>query len=866
MKKLVIGILAHVDAGKTTLSEALLYRSGAIRKLGRVDHADAFLDTDAIERARGITVFSKQAVFSLPDTEVTLLDTPGHVDFSAEAERTLRVLDCAVLVVSGTDGVQGHTRTLWKLLERYAVPTMVFVNKMDLAGADREAIMAGLKQRLHGGCVDFGGDYFEEAAVDEGSIEEYFETGALADGAVRRLVGERKLFPCFFGAALKLAGVDEFLEGLERFAPVPAYGPAFGARVFKITRDSQGNRLTHLKVTGGTLKTKEVLRGGGDAPWEEKADQLRLYSGMKFRPLDSAEAGSVVAVTGLTQTRPGEGLGFEGPWTAPVLEPVLTYQIILPEGTDPHTALLKLRQLEEEDPQLHILWSETAREIRIQLMGEVQQEILQRVILERFGMEVSFGTGSILYRETIANTVEGVGHFEPLRHYAEVRLILEPGPRGSGMRFDTIVPEDVLDRNWQRLILTHLMEKDHLGVLTGSPITDMKITLAAGKAHLKHTEGGDFRQATYRAVRQGLMSGKSVLLEPWYEFRLELPTEQLGRAISDLQRMNGETEPPETYGEETVLTGAAPVAQMRNYAREVTAYTRGRGRLSVVLSGYRPCAEQEKVAAAIGYDAERDVENTADSVFCGHGAGYNVRWDQVPSMAHLPSVLRPIVEDKPKEANTSRRPSSYEGTLAQDKELQAIFERTYGPVKNRSFQPPRSAAVSTEHEKRTVPTREPQKEYLLVDGYNIIFAWEELKAIARDNLDAARKALCDLLCNYQGYKKCEVIAVFDAYRIKGGLGSVEKYHNIHVVYTKEAETADAYIERTTYELGRKYRVKVATSDGPEQLIILGHGALRLSASNFHEEVERVQGQIAEALRRNNQRAKTGAVRAAMEKA
>ncbi|MBQ8851205.1 MAG: NYN domain-containing protein, partial [Oscillibacter sp.] len=464
------------------------------------------------------------------------------------------------------------------------------------------------------------------------------------------------------------------------------------------------------------------------------------------------------------------------------------------------------------------------------------------------------------------NTVEGVGHFEPLRHYAEVRLILEPGPRGSGMRFDTIVPEDVLDRNWQRLILTHLMEKDHLGVLTGSPITDMKITLAAGKAHLKHTEGGDFRQATYRAVRQGLMSGKSVLLEPWYEFRLELPTEQLGRAISDLQRMNGETEPPETYGEETVLTGAAPVAQMRNYAREVTAYTRGRGRLSVVLSGYRPCAEQEKVAAAIGYDAERDVENTADSVFCGHGAGYNVRWDQVPSMAHLPSVLRPIVEDKPKEANTSRRPSSYEGTLAQDKELQAIFERTYGPVKNRSFQPPRSAAVSTEHEKRTVPTREPQKEYLLVDGYNIIFAWEELKAIARDNLDAARKALCDLLCNYQGYKKCEVIAVFDAYRIKGGLGSVEKYHNIHVVYTKEAETADAYIERTTYELGRKYRVKVATSDGPEQLIILGHGALRLSASNFHEEVERVQGQIAEALRRNNQRAKTGAVRAAMEKA
>ena len=609
-----------------------------------------------------------------------------------------------------------------------------------------------------------------------------------------------------------------------------------------------------------------MLKGGGENPWEEKADQLRLYSGAKFRPVDCAEAGSVVAVTGLTQTCPGDGLGFEGPWTAPMLEPVLTYQVLLPEGTDPHTALLKLRQLEEEDPQLHILWNETSRQIAIELMGEVQQEILQRLVRDRFGLEIGFGSGSILYRETIANQVEGIGHFEPLRHYAEVHLVLEPAPRGSGMHFASIVPEDELDRNWQRLILTHLMEKDHLGVLTGSPITDMKITLAAGKAHLKHTEGGDFRQATYRAVRQGLMSAKSVLLEPWYEFRLELPTEQLGRAISDLQRMNGETEPPETFGEETILTGSAPVAQMRNYAREVTAYTRGRGRLSMVLAGYRPCAEAEQVIKALGYDPERDVENTADSVFCGHGAGYNVKWNEVPAMAHLPSVLRPVVEDKPKEANTSRRPSSYEGTVAQDKELQAIFERTYGPVKNRSFQPPRSAAVSTELEKRSVPDRAPQKEYLLVDGYNIIFAWEELKKIARDNLDAARKALCDLLCNYQGYRKCEVIAVFDAYRVKGNPGSVEKYHNIHVVYTKEAETADAYIERTTYELGRKYRVKVATSDGPEQLIILGHGALRLSASNFREEVERVEGQITQVLARNNQNNKTGAVRAALEKA
>ena len=870
MKKLVLGILAHVDAGKTTLSEALLYRSGAIRKLGRVDHADAFLDTDAIERERGITVFSKQAVFSLGDTQVTLLDTPGHVDFSTEAERTLRVLDCAVLVISGTDGIQGHTRTLWKLLERYAVPTILFVNKMDLAGADRAQVMESLKQHLSPGCVDFGAEeeslHEEAAACDETAIEQYFETGALSDEAIRRMVGKRKLFPCFFGAALKLEGVGELMEGLERFAPIPDYGSEFGARVFKITRDSQGNRLTYLKVTGGALRTKEVLRGGGENPWEEKADQLRLYSGTKFRPVDCAEAGSVVAVTGLTQTRPGDGLGFEGPWTAPMLEPVLTYQVLLPEGTDPHTALLKLRQLEEEDPQLHILWNETSRQIAIELMGEVQQEILQRLVRDRFGLEIGFGSGSILYRETIETMVEGIGHFEPLRHYAEVHLVLEPAPRGSGMHFSSVVPEDELDRNWQRLILTHLMEKDHLGVLTGSPITDMKITLAAGKAHLKHTEGGDFRQATYRAVRQGLMSAKSVLLEPWYEFRLELPTEQLGRAISDLQRMNGETEPPETLGEETILTGSAPVAQMRNYAREVTAYTRGRGRLSMVLAGYRPCADADKIIQTIGYDPERDVENTADSVFCGHGAGYNVKWQEVPAMAHLPSVLRPAAEEKPKEANTSRRPSSYEGTLAQDKELQAIFERTYGPVKNRSFQPPRSAAVSEEHEKRSVPDRTPQKEYLLVYGYNIIFAWEELKKIARDNLDAARKALCDLLCNYQGYKKCEVIAVFDAYRVKGNPGSVEKYHNIHVVYTKEAETADAYIERTTYELGRKYRVKVSTSDGPEQLIILGHGALRLSASNFREEVERVEGQIAEALRRNNQNNKPGAVRAALEKA
>ena len=876
MKHLCIGILAHVDAGKTTLSEAMLYRSGAVRKLGRVDHQDAFLDTDAMERERGITIFSKQAEFALEETAVTLLDTPGHVDFSAEMERTLQVLDCAILVISGTDGVQGHTRTLWRLLDRYQIPTFLFVNKMDLAGADKAALLADLKNRLSPGVVDFsapeGDAFWEDVAVcDETVLERFFEDGAVSDDDMIDMIKGRKLFPCWFGSALKLEGVDEFLTGLDRYSSAPSYPAEFGARVFKISRDGQNNRLTWLKVTGGTLRVKDVLSNarpgvGEEKVWEEKVDQIRIYSGVKFRPVDEATAGTVCAVTGLTHTRPGEGLGGETAWTAPMLEPVLTYQIQLPEGADPHTALLKLQQLEEEDPQLHIVWNEQLRQIHAQLMGEVQLEILQRLIAERFGLDITFGAGSIVYKETIAEAVEGIGHVEPLRHYAETHLLLEPGERGSGVQIFTACPEDDLDRNWQRLILTHLEEKEHLGVLTGSPITDIKITLVAGRAHVKHTEGGDFRQATYRAVRQGLMSTKSILLEPWYDFRLELPAEQVGRAMSDLQRMNGEVNPPETFGEETVLTGSAPVAKLRNYAREVTSYTRGRGRLLCTLRGYAPCAEQDEVVEAIGYDPERDVENTPDSVFCGHGAGYNVKWDQVSAMAHLPSVLRPDAEEKPREANTARRPSSYEGTLAQDKELQAIFERTYGPVKNRSFQPPRSAAVSTEHEKRTVPTREPQKEYLLVDGYNIIFAWEELKAIARDNLDAARKALCDLLCNYQGYKKCEVIAVFDAYRIKGGLGSVEKYHNIHVVYTKEAETADAYIERTTYELGRKYRVKVATSDGPEQLIILGHGALRLSASNFHEEVERVQGQIAEALRRNNQRAKTGAVRAAMEKA
>ena len=892
MKRLVTGILAHVDAGKTTLSEALLYRGGAIRRLGRVDHRDAFLDTDAMERERGITIFSKQAELDLGDLSLTLLDTPGHVDFSAEAERVLQVLDCAILVVSGSDGVQAHTRTLWRLLERYGVPVFLFVNKMDLAGADRAALLEELKSRLDGGCVDVSlpaGALAEEAAVcDEALLERYLETGAVSEAELAGLIARRKLFPCLFGSALKLEGVEELLDALRRYAPLRSYPEAFGARVFKVARDDRGARLTYLKVTGGTLHTKDLLTNrrtaaASGAPavcqpdtpeeeiWEEKADQLRVYSGAKFRPVDEAPAGAVVAVTGLSRTVPGQGLGFETAWTVPVLEPVLAYQVRA--EADPSAVLRALRLLEEEDPQLHVVWNAAAREIRVQLMGEVQIEILQRRLLERFGLAVSFGAGRIVYRETIAAPVEGVGHFEPLRHYAEVHLLLEPLPRGSGLRFGTVCPEDRLDGHWQRLILTHLWEKPHLGVLTGSPITDMKITLTAGRAHEKHTEGGDFRQATYRAVRQGLMSAESVLLEPWYSFRLELPAAMAGRALSDIQQMGGEAEPPEALGEEAILTGEAPVSAMGDYAREVAAYTRGQGRLSLRPAGCRPCANAEAVILASGYDPERDVENTPDSVFCGHGAGYTVKWDEVPAHAHVDSGLRlNAPEPEPEEAPPSRRnaPGGYAGTVEQDKELQAIFERTYGAVKRRDFLPPREPrrpVSSGAPEARPIRKQPSGPEYLLVDGYNIIFAWEELKAIAQESLDAARKGLCDILCNYQGYRKCEVIAVFDAYKVRGGQGSVEKYHNIHVVYTKEAETADAYIERATYEIGKQHRVRVATSDGPEQLIILGHGALRVSASGFREEVEQVRGQIAGLLARNNRQSQNrGALRAAMEKA
>ena len=787
MDKLVIGILAHVDAGKTTLSEGLLYTCGRLKKLGRVDHKDAFLDTDPMERERGITIFSKQAILPLEGAELTLLDTPGHADFSAEMERTLQVLDCAILVISGTDGVQGHTHTLWKLLERYGVPTFLFINKMDLAGADRDALLSELKSKLDEGCVDFAApeeQIQEQAAVcDEDALERYLEDGALDDGALTALIAKRKLFPCWFGSALKLEGVAEFLQGLEHYAPRPRYGPDFAARVFKISRDSQGARLTWMKITGGSLKVKALLSGPG---WEEKVDQLRIYSGAKFQAVDEAAAGTVCAVTGLSATAAGEGLGAEAEALPPALEPVLTYQVVLPAGQDPHTALQKLRQLEEEDPQLHLVWNERLGELHVQLMGEVQLEILQRLIAERFGMEVSFGQGGIVYRETIAGAVEGVGHYEPLRHYAEVHLLMEPLPRGSGLVLTSACPQDMLDINWQRLVLTHLAERSHPGVLTGSPITDMKITLVAGRAHQKHTEGGDFRQATYRAVRQGLMEAESILLEPWYNFRLEVPGEQVGRALSDLQRMHGRVEPPETAGDTAVLTGSAPVEQLRDYGREVAAYTRGRGRLSCTSGGYAPCHNQEEVVAAMGYDPERDVENPPGSVFCAHGAGYNVKWDEVKAHAHVDSGLRLGEEPPEEEAAPPRpRPQSYAGSLEQDKELQAIFERTYGKVERSAFRPqPRPARTSLDDKKYSIKAQDRGPEYLLVDGYNIVFAWDELKAAAKENLDAARQMLMDILSNYQGFKKNVVILVFDAYKVPRNVQDVTRYHNIYVVYTK----------------------------------------------------------------------------------
>ena len=846
-KQIVLGILAHVDSGKTALSEAMLYRAGVTRRLGRVDHKDAFLDTDALEKARGITIFSKQALLTAGDTDITLLDTPGHVDFSTETERTLQVLDYAVLVVSGTDGVQSHTETLWRLLRRYHVPTFVFVNKMDLPGMERQELLAQLNRRLGEGFVDFGAEQADRdealALCGENLMDRMLDAGQLQDADLIPAIARRHVFPCWFGAALKLEGVDALLDGLDRYTrPAPAL-EAFGAKVFKVSQDEQGARLTWLRVTGGELKVKAQLTGEADGePWAEKANQLRLYSGAKYTLAEAIGPGQVCAVTGLTKARPGEGLGAERDSDLPVLEPVLSYQVLLPEGADVHAALGKLHRLEEEEPQLHVVWNETLGEIHVQLMGEIQLEVLRSLLAERFGLEVEFGPGGILYKETITEPMEGVGHYEPLRHYAEVHLKLEPLPRGSGMQFAADCWEEVLDKNWQRLVLTHLEEKQHLGVLTGSPLTDVKITLIAGRAHLKHTEGGDFRQATYRAVRQGLMLAKSQLLEPWYAFRLEVPAENIGRAMSDIQRMEGTFDPPESGEETAVLTGFAPVSTMRSYPMEVVSYTRGRGHLSLTLDGYRPCHNAQEVIAAIGYEPEHDLDNPADSVFCAHGAGFVVPWDQVRSHMHVDSGWGKSTRPEQEAAVPQRRAMAYRATLEEDAELLKIFERTYGPIKRdplAAFRP----VQKRERPDFAAEQWEIAPEYLLVDGYNIIFAWDELNALSKESLDAARHKLMDILCNYQGFQKCVLILVFDAYRVPGSPGSIEQYHNIHVVYTKEAETADMFIERVTHEIGRNRRVRVATSDGMEQIIILGHGALRVSARMFHEEVQNVEKQI-----------------------
>lgn len=910
-----MGILAHVDAGKTTLSEGILYLTGGLRKLGRVDHGDAFLDNFALERSRGITIFSKQAVFPLGETEVTLIDTPGHVDFSAEMERALWVMDYAVLVVSGADGIQGHTETLWRLLKAYRIPTFIFVNKMDQDGTDREALLQELKKNLDDGCIAFDSlrlpqetgtkgsaagvenardealisagseDILEEIAMcDEDVLEAYMETGDIRKSDVIRLIGERKIFPCYFGSALKLSGVETLLAGLEQFTRMPEYPDEFAAKVFKISRDEQGSRLTHIKITGGSLKVKTSF---GE---KEKVDQIRVYSGAKYGMQDVAEAGTVCALTGLSETAAGQGLGEEKDLEAPLLEPVLSRSVILPEGTDVPKALRQLKQLEEEDPLLHIVWNSRLEEIQMQLMGEVQTEVLKSMIAERYQMDVEFGAGRIMYKETIADTVTGVGHYEPLRHYAEVHLRMEPGERGSGLVSGTDCSEDNLDGNWQRLILTHLMEKEHPGVLAGMPITDMKITLTAGKAHLKHTEGGDFRQATYRAVRQGLMQAESVLLEPWYVFHLELPAEQVGRAMADVQKRYGTFEAPLMEGERAVLSGRAPVSEMLDYPAEVQSYTGGRGRLALRLEGYYPCHNQEEVLVDIGYDSEGDVDNPSGSIFCSHGAGFFVPWDQVPDYMHIKEKIPDITDSADGgEANAFVRGKNeimeekkdardsgvtYASSYIEDKELEAIFLREFGSKKQqedryRGYRKTSGRAAGTSGSRSssgsgtskysgaagTLSGRNEEKQYLLVDGYNIIFAWDFLKELAEVNLEAARGKLMDILCNYQGFSGVTLIVVFDAYKVKGNPGEIFKYHNIHVVYTKEAETADQYIEKTTHELGHKHQVTVATSDSLEQVIVMGQGARRLSASDFREEVEQAEQEIRRINRERRQNGK-----------
>ena len=824
---LIMGLLAHVDAGKTTLSEALLYVSGARRTLGRVDHRDAYLDTHALERARGITIFSKQALLETASREIILVDTPGHVDFSAEAERTLPILDCAVLVISGTDGVQAHTLTLWRLLERYHVPTFLFLNKMDLPGMEKEKLLAQLQEQLSSACVDFGADFetiAENAAMcDEALLENYLESGTVTEGNLRGLVAKRKLFPCCFGSGLKLTGVEEFLKILNIYAPEKDYPADFAARVYKISRDSQGNRLTWLKVTGGSLKVRSVLEYTNQKgeKREEKAVQLRCYSGDKFTAPEEITAGQVAAVTGLSETYAGQALGAETYSLPPVLEPVMTYRVNLPKGSDPAAVLPKLRQLEEEDPQLHLLWENG--QIHVQIMGKVQLEIFRSLVQQRFGLDITLDDRRIFYKETIENTVEGVGHFEPLRHYAETHLLLEPLPQGSGLLFDTVCPLDVLDVNYQRLILTHLEEKVHRGVLTGAPITDMKITLLVGKAHLKHTEGGDFRQATYRAVRQGLMQAKSVLLEPWYDFALTMPTEQIGRAITDIRAMGGEFDAPESNGTLSALKGLVPASEVRDYAETVAAYTQGRGRLQLSLHGYAPCHNTGEVVAEIGYDPEADLENTPDSVFCAHGAGFNVKWNEVKNHMHLESGLK---EEKAPQIIT--RNVRYD-----DKELEKIMEREFGPIRRPMYNVKAGNRPATEE----ITIRAPKQKYIIVDGYNVIFAWDDLAEQARADLEAARRQLCDVLSSYAGFTKCRLVVVFDGYKQKGNPGEKSQFHNIQVVFTKEGETADSYIEALAYEIGNNYAVRVASSDSLVQLSSFRSGVLRMSARELRSEVE-----------------------------
>lgn len=875
-KRLCIGILAHVDAGKTTLSEAMLYTCGVIRKLGRVDSRDAFLDTYEMERERGITIFSKQAMLRTDDLEISLLDTPGHVDFSAEMERTLQVLDYAILVVSGMDGVQGHTRTLWKLLERYQVPTYLFINKMDQQGTDPAGLMTEIKEKLSDNCTDFGTEdkssIYESAALcEETLLNQYLEQGEISDRDIARLIVERKIFPCYFGSALKMDGVKSLLDGIRNYGMCPEFGTELGARVFKILRDTQGSRLTYVKITGGALKVKDVLsylpKNAEDGQIAEKVNQIRIYSGEKYETVDVAEAGCICALTGLTGTYPGQGLGMEKDSPEPVLEPVLTYQMILPQEVHPAAFLPKLRMLEEEDPMLHVLWSEELQEIQVQVMGQVQLEILQRQIKERFDVLVVFGAGKIVYKETIADRVEGIGHFEPLRHYAEVHLILEPGEPGSGMQFILGCSEEMLDKNWQRLILTHLEERTHRGVLTGSPLTDVKITVAGGRAHLKHTEGGDFRQATYRAVRQGLMQAQSILLEPYYDFVLELPSEHVGRAMTDMSQREAETEAPEIDGNRALLKGRGPVSTLWDYAKEVAAYTRGEGSFSCVTGGYGPCHNAQEIVDEIGYIPEEDMANPTGSVFCSHGSGFYVEWDKVPQYMHVESVLDASGEISDEESvwqeyqmRRSREQESSEQWIGVD-EVDQILDRTFYANRKEGFTPHKGIA----HRKRQTKQAQvreygqgnakpaiKREKYLLVDGYNVIFAWEELNELAKVNIDGARGRLMDILCDYQGIRKCHLIVVFDAYRVKGHPTEVSDYHNIHVVYTKEAETADQFIEKFAHENGRKYDVTVATSDGLEQIIIRGQGCGLISAREFEKEVASVKKGVVSRLQEQKQ--------------